>query len=130
MEQGKQGGLGRQLASLAKGKPSPSKTGVKKIVCKEERSDRVMIRLKRKSKAVTVLLVMAMLLTLWPGAAFTAAPTISGAQMDNLLAPNYIRVLVNFSEGIYTGTDGTSGTGAVSAGDFALTVAGNGGAVT
>ena len=89
-----------------------------------------MIRLKRKSKAVTVLLVMAMLLTLWPGAAFTAAPTISGAQMDNLLAPNYIRVLVNFSEGIYTGTDGTSGTGAVSAGDFALTVAGNGGAVT
>ncbi len=81
---------------------------------------------QRKSKAISSLLTIIMLLMLWPGAAY-AAPTITHAQMDNLLDPNYIRALVNFNEGIYGDVDKSS---AVSKDDFALTVNSNGGAVT
>ena len=81
---------------------------------------------KRKSKAISILLTIVMLVMLWPGAAY-AAPTITNAQMDNLLGPNYIRAGVNFSEGIYGDANKTS---AISKDDFALTVNSNGGAVT
>ncbi|SHK00454.1 copper amine oxidase N-terminal domain-containing protein [Desulforamulus aeronauticus] len=81
---------------------------------------------QRKSKAISILLTITMLLMLWPGAVY-AAPTITNAKMDNLLGPNYIRALVNFSEGIYGDADKSS---AVSKDDFDLTVNSNGGAVT
>lgn len=71
-----------------------------------------------------------MLLTLWPGVAYGAGPTITSASMDSLLGPNYIRVAVYFSEGIYTDTDGGSGIGAITKDDFTVSVDSNGGAVT
>lgn len=78
---------------------------------------------KKKSKIISILLTLAMLIMLWPGAAYALAPGITGSELDS----DNVRIRVTFSEAVYANSDGTGG---VTADDFTLNFAQNGGAVT
>lgn len=79
--------------------------------------------MKPKSRIIAALLCITMILMLTPGAVFAAEPAIADVVMD----PDNVRIRVDFSEGIYTNSDGTGG---VTADDFILSFEQNGGTVS
>lgn len=84
---------------------------------------------KRKSKTMSILLTMALLLMLWPGVAYGAGPTFMGGALniDAYHSDTYIRVNVSISEAVYGNVAATT---AVDQNDFEFVISPNGGTVT